>query len=78
MNANADLSLFDKLGIYSNVLNHILIGAVSLYVTWQCWHVGFTFYTWHVWLSTIGVSTKFRSGFVQFSNSQMQQQPKLY
>ncbi|XP_037038801.1 cytochrome b561 domain-containing protein 1-like [Bradysia coprophila] len=42
-----------KLEFYLNSLNHILIGAVSLYVTWYCYHFGISAYTMHVWLSIL-------------------------
>lgn len=49
-------TLRQKVEAYINTATNILIGSVSLYVTWQCYHVGFTNYTKHMWLSTIGVS----------------------
>lgn len=36
-----------------SILNHIMIGAVSLYVTWHTNHIGFNACTMHVWLSTV-------------------------
>lgn len=52
------LTTVQKWETYFSVLNHILIGSVSLFVTWHCYHFGITAYTMHVWLSTIGVSLK--------------------
>lgn len=38
-----------------NTINHILIGAVSLYMTLLCWNVGNSKITQHALLCTIGV-----------------------
>lgn len=53
------LSTSRKWEIYFSVLNHMMIGSVSLFVTWHCYHFGITAYTMHVWLSTIGVSPRY-------------------
>lgn len=52
------LSTSQKWEMYFSVLNHLMIGSVSLFVTWHCYHSGITAYTMHVWLSTIGVSPR--------------------
>lgn len=44
--------------MYFNMLNHLLIGSVSLYATWRFYNNlrsgDFPEYQWHVWLSIIG------------------------
>ena len=49
-------TLRQKVEAYINTATNILIGSVSLYTIWQCYHVGNTTYTKHVWMSTFGVS----------------------
>lgn len=39
-----------------NTINHMLIGATSLYMTWFCWTLGNSLITQHVLLCTIGVN----------------------
>lgn len=65
--ARGTLSTLQKWETYFSVLNHIMIGSASLYVTWHCYHFGITIYTMHVWLSTIGVSSRNRFSTVYFS-----------
>lgn len=56
MSVSKDLKILQKCEIYLNTFNHMLIGGVSLYITWFCYHFGITLYTGHVWMSTIAVS----------------------
>lgn len=42
-----------------NTINHILIGAVSLYMTWLCWSTGNSKISQHALLCTIGVNKAF-------------------
>lgn len=44
-----------------------MIGSASLYVSWHCYHFGLTMYTMHVWLSTIGVSSRNQFSTIYFS-----------
>lgn len=41
---------------YFNLLNHIMISTVAVYMTFLCYSIGNFPITWHVWLCTIGVS----------------------
>lgn len=42
--------------IYLNLLNHILVSIVAVYMTFLCYNAGNTGISWHAWLCTIGVS----------------------
>lgn len=41
-----------------NTINHILIGAVCLYMTWHCWNYGNSKISQHALLCTIGVNKR--------------------
>lgn len=41
-----------------NTINHILIGAVSLYMTYHCWKSGNSRISQHAFLCTIGVNKR--------------------
>lgn len=54
----------DKVQLYANVANHMLIAVVAFYTTWLCLMIErepsiFSVYSWHTWLCTIGVSVFF-------------------
>lgn len=51
-----DSTLLDKLELYFNIINHIFIGFVSIYMTIFCYQRGYSSRSLHVWLCTIGVS----------------------
>lgn len=46
----------NKLEIYFNTCNHVVIGIITVYVTIIAYRAGGTLYNWHAWLCTIGVS----------------------
>lgn len=39
-----------------NLLNHIMISIVAVYMTFLCYYAGNKPVSWHAWLCTIGVS----------------------
>lgn len=49
-------SAWQVIQTYLNVLNHVMIGAVTVYMTFFCYSVGNRLITWHVWLCSTGVS----------------------
>lgn len=49
-------SMWDKVQVYFNTINHIIIGIISIYMSFICYRAGGTMYNWHAWLCTIGVS----------------------
>lgn len=55
-------SWLDICQIYLNTANHMVIAVISVYTTWLCWELGLrhgmTYWGWHVWLCTIGVSKR--------------------
>lgn len=46
----------EKIQAYLDMVNHILIFTVTIYITFMCWYVGPTARSWHMWLCTMGVS----------------------
>lgn len=51
------ISAWQKIQTYFNVLNHILVSIVAVYMTCLCYRAGNKPISWHAWLCTIGVST---------------------
>lgn len=49
-------SAWQVIQTYFNMLNHVMISIVSVYMTYICYGAGNQIITWHVWLCTIGVS----------------------
>lgn len=47
---------WDKVQLYANTANHMMIGIVSFYTTRMFLIVGPTPFSLHAWLCTIGVS----------------------
>lgn len=47
---------WDKCKAYLDTINHMIIFAVTIYITYLSWYMGPNNSTWHVWLCTIGVS----------------------
>lgn len=55
----------EKVEIFFNTLNHSFIAITTFYLTWYCFHVGFTeFITFHVWLTTIGYQLLMTEGIL--------------
>lgn len=50
------LSAWQVIQTYFNLLNHVMISIVAVYMTFLCYGVGNYLITWHVWLCTLGVS----------------------
>lgn len=48
-------TLWQKCQAYLDLINHMLIFAVCIYITFMCWYIGPTARSWHTWLCTIGV-----------------------
>lgn len=51
------ITVLEKVEVYLNTLNHMFIATVSIYLTWLCYGLGYSYLTMHMWLCTIGVST---------------------
>lgn len=49
-------SAWQVIQTYFNVLNHVMISIVAVYMTFFCYGAGNRLITWHVWLCSIGVS----------------------
>lgn len=45
---------------YLDMINHILIATVTIYISFVSYGIGATPRTWHMWLCTIGVSLGYR------------------
>ena len=55
----------EKVEIFVNTLNHSFIAITTFYLTWYCFHVGFTeLITFHVWLTTIGYQLLMAEGIL--------------
>lgn len=52
----------DKLQMYANTINHMLIAIICVYTSWMCYNLGPTNYTLHTWLTTIGVRSASSEG----------------
>lgn len=50
------ISAWRRVQIYFNVLNHVLISSVAIYMSFLCYRAGNLPISWHSWLCTIGVS----------------------
>lgn len=48
-------SAWQKIQSYFNLLNHILIFVVAIYMSVLCYGTGNRAISWHAWLCTIGV-----------------------
>lgn len=48
-------TIWDKVQLYFNTINHVIIGIISIYMSFICYRAGGTLYNWHAWLCTIGV-----------------------
>lgn len=42
-----------------NVLNHIIVSLVAVYMTFLCYNAGNQPVSWHAWLCALGVSDVF-------------------
>lgn len=55
----------EKVETFVNTLNHSFIAITTFYLTWYCFHVGFTeLITFHVWLTTIGYQLLMAEGIL--------------
>lgn len=49
-------SAWQKIQIYFNMINHVMIFIVAVYMTFLCYGTGNRFISWHAWLCCLGVS----------------------
>lgn len=54
--AAQNATALEKIQAYLDAINHMVIFAVTVYITFMCWYVGPTARSWHMWLCTMGVS----------------------
>lgn len=54
MNPKKGPSLFEIFEVILNTINHVLIGAVSIYMTWLCITVNYRLFNLHVLFCTLG------------------------
>ncbi|XP_031624356.1 cytochrome b561 domain-containing protein 2-like [Contarinia nasturtii] len=47
-------SAWQKIQTYLNVLNHVMISIVAVYMTFLCYNAGNRAISWHAWLCTLG------------------------
>lgn len=47
-------SLFATFELTLNTINHVLIGSVSIYMTWLCFSLDYSLFTLHVLFCTLG------------------------
>lgn len=52
-------SLWTKIQLYVNTINHVLIGFITIYMSIICYRAGGALFNWHAWLCMIGVSSVF-------------------
>jgi len=45
---------WEKIEAYINTINHAIIAVVTVYITFTCWNVGATNFSFHVWCCCIG------------------------
>lgn len=58
---NPAVSTWQHVQIYFNILNHMLIFSVAIYMTFLCVRAGNLPISWHAWLCTIGVRSVINS-----------------
>ena len=65
MSTSGGGSRVEKIEILVNSLNHAFIAITTFYLTWYCFHVGFSeLITYHVWLTTIGYQLLMAEGIL--------------
>lgn len=65
MSSAARMTRLEKVEILANTLNHSFIVVTTFYITWYCFHVGFSeLITYHVWLTTIGYQLLMAEGIL--------------
>lgn len=62
-NMKSKRSAFQVIQTYFNLLNHVMISTVAIYMTFLCYNAGNRLISWHAWLCTLGVSLKIGSPF---------------
>lgn len=53
--ATMEKSAWQKVQTYFNIVNHIMICIVAVYMSFLCYGTGNVPISWHAWLCTIGV-----------------------
>lgn len=61
------VSAWQKIQIYFNLVNHVLISIVAVYMSFLCYRAGSSAISWHAWLCTIGVSDGWAQCSVQIT-----------
>lgn len=46
----------NKIQTYFNVINHIIVSIVAVYMSFLCYNAGNQPISWHAWLCALGVS----------------------
>lgn len=65
MTAKSTVSSWETIGLFFNTINHCFIAICASYLTWYCFHVGFSgSHTWHAFLSATGYQVLMAEGIL--------------